>query len=105
MASTLDKAIPAPPDLANPVTGEVVDRDDLEAVVAAIADADAKLEELGAYALYRMRKKLRQRRGELELLDLPAPREQSAAQRLIRECPRCHTRLPRLVVTDAEAPD
>jgi hypothetical protein len=102
-ASELDAVLPPPKPLVNVVTGEVVDRDSLMDVTAALASVDAFIEEkvYGAHrAVFRCRDELRARQGELKPTDLPARRYQTKRQQEIERCPRCRTRIPRVVIED-----
>lgn len=104
MSELLDKVIPAPPVLVNAFTGEMVDRDDAEAIAAALVEIDEFLDGVHAKhrAVYKARADLRARLGELRPTDLPQRRSMTKQQELIERCPRCRTRLPRTVITEAD---
>lgn len=104
MASrSLDDVLPARAQLVDVLTGEVIDRDDVVAIASALAGIEQFLDELyGKHRrVYRARDELKARLGELKVTDLPARRNQTDKQAKIERCPRCRTRLPRVVIVDA----
>lgn len=100
----LDAILPPPPALAHPLTGEVIERDDLAAIKGALEDTDAWLNEWHSdhRRLYRARDNLRARQGELEPVRLPRRANQTEKQAKVERCPRCSTPLPRVVIRDVD---
>ena len=96
MSDTLDKILPPPATIANPFTGEVVDRDDAEAIRKALAEIEEFLNELyGKHRrIYRARDEMKARLGQLKPVDLPRRRDMTSAQQKIERCPNCRHRLP-----------
>lgn len=108
MSDTLDKVLPPRETIYNPFTGEVIDRDDLPAIKAALKELSVFLDE-EVWRKYerhfKVQREMRARIGELEPTTLPARRNMSRAQERLAECPRCRTRIPRVVVADEEDND
>lgn len=103
--SRLDEVLPPPVTLASPFTGEVVDRDDPVAVKKALEEIEEFIDKdvYGPHRqIFRARDDLKARLGQLKVTDLPRYSQQSDAQKDIDRCPRCRTRLPRIVVEDPE---
>lgn len=102
--NTLDEILPPPATLANPLSGEVIDRDDLNAIVAALAETDEWLNDWHRQKrpLYELRDRLRVRRGELSPVPLPARRNQTDKQQRLERCPACRTPLPRTHIEEPE---
>lgn len=99
LAAVLPPRLP----LHNAFTGELLDRDDLPSLKAALAEIEEFLAGFHRRhrALYMTRDELKARIGELEPLDLPRRANQTERQAKLDRCPRCRTRLPRVVFTEA----